>query len=169
MRQVIDADGSFEAWYAAHAARLTITLTAVSGDPALAEDAVSEAAARALARWGRVRRMPEPSAWVYRVALNELRRRARRASRDGALPHDAGERPAPDSMRDLDLWQAVGALPERMRIAVSLRYLADLPEAQIAALMGITRGGVSSLLVKAMDHLAASRGARPAEEEHGRA
>ena len=88
MRDGTGRDGSFEAWYHAHAPRLTMTLTAASGDAALAEDAVSEAAARALARWRRVGAMPDLSAWVYRVALNELRRRLRRAARaESPCPH----------------------------------------------------------------------------------
>jgi RNA polymerase sigma-70 factor (ECF subfamily) len=169
MRDGTGRDGSFEAWYHAHAPRLTMTLTAASGDAALAEDAVSEAAARALARWRRVGAMPDPSAWVYRVALNELRRRLRRTARADELLNGADRPPVPEALRDLDLWQAVAALPERMRLAVALRYLGDLPEAQIAELMGITRGGVSSLLAKAMGQLASTVGAGSREEGHGRA
>jgi DNA-directed RNA polymerase specialized sigma24 family protein len=54
-----------------------------------------------------------------------------------------------------------------MRLAVALRYLGDLRETQIAEVMGITRGGVSSLLVKAHAHLAALYGAAACEEQHG--
>jgi RNA polymerase sigma factor (sigma-70 family) len=55
---------------------------------------------------------------------------------------------------DLDLWAAVQQLPERMRAAVALRYLEDLPEAEIADLLGCSIGTVKSQLSRARDRLA---------------
>jgi RNA polymerase sigma-70 factor (ECF subfamily) len=39
-------------------------------------------------------------------------------------------------------------------MAVALRYLADLPEAEIATVMGVSRGTVASTLSSARRHLA---------------
>jgi RNA polymerase sigma-70 factor (sigma-E family) len=48
---------------------------------------------------------------------------------------------------------ALRALPDRQREVVVLRYYADLSEAQIAAIMGITRGAVKSHTSRAMTAL----------------
>jgi RNA polymerase sigma-70 factor (ECF subfamily) len=59
------------------------------------------------------------------------------------LPAPAGE-----------AWELVRALPRRQRTAIVLRYAADLPEADIAIAMGVTRGTVSSTLADARRALA---------------
>lgn len=48
---------------------------------------------------------------------------------------------------------ALGRLPERQRRVVVLRYLADLPEAEVAATLGITPGTVKSTLHRATARL----------------
>ena len=50
----------------------------------------------------------------------------------------------------------MAALPERQRLAVALRYLADLTEDQVASTMGIARGTVAATLHSARQTLAAS-------------
>ena len=45
---------------------------------------------------------------------------------------------------------ALRALPERQREALVLRYYGDLSEAQIASVMGISRGAVKSHTARAM-------------------
>jgi RNA polymerase sigma factor (sigma-70 family) len=49
---------------------------------------------------------------------------------------------------------ALARLPERQRVTVILRYYADLPEQEIAALMRVSPGTVKSQLAKARSHLA---------------
>jgi DNA-directed RNA polymerase specialized sigma24 family protein len=53
-----------------------------------------------------------------------------------------------------EVWDLVRALPERQRIAVVLRYVADLTEPDIAIAMGIARGTVASTLAAARARLA---------------
>ena len=43
----------------------------------------------------------------------------------------------------------VAALPERQRLAVFLRYFADLPYAEIASLLDISEGTVAATLSQA--------------------
>jgi RNA polymerase sigma factor (sigma-70 family) len=64
-----------------------------------------------------------------------------------------------------ELWAAVRALPDRQRTAIVLRYLGDLPEADIAAAMGIARGTVSSTLADARRNLEVAL-AEPAADDH---
>jgi RNA polymerase sigma-70 factor (ECF subfamily) len=98
--------------------------------------------------------MESPGGWVYRVALNVLRRTLRRRSTEVRLLQrqaqaEGGAAPGPLP----EVWQAVAQLPARQRTAVVLRFVADLPEADIALAMGVRRGTVSSTLALARRRL----------------
>jgi RNA polymerase sigma factor (sigma-70 family) len=136
---------SFVAWYANEHPRLLAALRTLCGDVDLARDIADEALARTLARWDRVSRMDSPGAWTYRVAVNLLRRRMRRQASERRLVEGLAP-PAGLQARDVELWDVVRLLPTRQRMAVVLRYVADLPEHEIAAVMGISRSGVASTL-----------------------
>jgi RNA polymerase sigma-70 factor (ECF subfamily) len=147
---------SFEDWYRAEHARLVAAMVLVSGDVDVARDAVDEAFTRALANWRRVATMESPTGWTYRVALNALRRSARRASRERQLlVHQFVENDHWTNVprNATDAWDAVRDLPMRQRTAVVLRYVADLTEADIARAMGISRSTVSSTLIDARARL----------------
>ena len=150
--EVVDtAFAGFETWYVCEHPKVLAALTWVAGDPHVAADATDEAFARAYAEWRRVGRMASPGGWVYRVALNVVRRRMRRASLEqrrvvppAAVAH----------VVDREIWAVVRQLPERQRVAVVLRYLLDLPEKEVATVMGISRGTVASALAAARQRLA---------------
>ena len=152
-------EGAFDAWYRAEHPRVLGVCVALSGDGDAARDATDEAFARALDRWKRVSVMESPAAWVQTVALNCLRRILRRRAheRRAATRWLAG--PPRESIAGpvahREVWAAVRALPERQRLATVLRYVADLPEDEIARAMGVTRGTVSSCLAAARRSLAA--------------
>ena len=144
----------FETWYLGEHARLFASLLVLSGDRDLAEDATDEALSRALQHWDRVREMESPGGWVYRVAVNRVRRVARRRALERRLVRRLVPRtdvPAPGG----EVWDLVRTLPDRQRTAVVLRYLADLTESDIATVMGVTRGTVASTLADARRALAA--------------
>lgn len=143
----------FERWYRREQPVLARSLWAVCGDRELAADAVDEAFSRALARWDRVSSMDSPGGWVRTVALNHLRRTMRRRGLERQLLRR--DRPAVqhDPPLDPDLWQAVAALPLRQREVISLRYVADLTEAEIARDLAVSEGAVSASLTKARRRL----------------
>lgn len=151
----------FEAWYRQEYPRVRASMALVCGDLHLAEEVSAEAFARALERWSRVRRMRSPGGWVHTVALNLLRRRQRRAHLERRLQRylDPARVEADHAeligQRDPVLWAALVSLPPRMRTAVVLRYVADLPEAEIAEVMGVSRGTVAAALHDARRRLAA--------------
>lgn len=153
------ADDRFARWYAAESASLKATLCVVTGNPDLAEEATAEAFARAYARWTTVEVMASPGGWVYTVALNLVRRWARRHALERmTVARFRGSDMPVEVMPELDdeLWRAVGDLPPRARTAIGLRYVADLPEGEIADIMGISRGAVAATLSKARIRLAAA-------------
>ena len=155
MDHILAAGGSFDGWYRAEHARVLAMLTVVAGDADLAREATAEAFTRALERWDRVGAMDSPSAWTYRVGVNLLRRRVRRAAFERRLLQDAPA-PAPPPAVESELWEAVRALPVRQRTAVALRYVCDLPQDEIAAVMGVALGTVSATLTAARRRLAAT-------------
>lgn len=145
----------FDEWYASEWGRLVASLAVVDGDLEAARDAAAEAFARALVDWSRVERMAQRTGWLYRVGFNLQRRRLRR----GALEERLLLRSPPVLSAELgepahELHQAVAALPRRQRVAVVLTYYADLPQADVAAAMGIKRGTVASTLADARSALA---------------
>ncbi|HEX6338729.1 MAG TPA: sigma-70 family RNA polymerase sigma factor [Jiangellaceae bacterium] len=147
----------FADWYGALWPRVLRAVTISVGDRDLAEEATAEAFARALARWPGPAKLHSPAAWLHTVALNEVRSHWRRArlehrvlERLGAQSQHHAVEPEP---RDDTLWSAVAALPDRARRMVALRYVLDLPEAEIASMLGVTRGTVASTLSKARQQL----------------
>lgn len=162
------AGRDFESWYEREHPRLVASLLLVLGDVDLARDAADEACSRALVRWARVSEMDSPGGYVYRIALRDAWRRRRRAGIERRLwarhrvetivPEPAGE-----------AWDLVRSLAPRQRTAVVLRYVADLTEADIARVMGVSRGTVSSTLIDARRLLAQQLDAEPepVEERNG--
>ena len=134
----------FEAWYRQVHPRLGTSLAVVFDDVALAQESADEACARALERWDRVSVMDSPAGWVYKVAFNDARRRLRRAGLKRRLLRN--QRPEHVDPPAGELWAVVAALPQRQRQAVVLRHVEQLREAEIGAVMGISRGAVSSTL-----------------------
>jgi DNA-directed RNA polymerase specialized sigma24 family protein len=144
----------FAAWYEECHARTVAGLWALTADEALAEDCTAEAFALALARWPHVRNMEHPRRWLQTVALNVMRRTLRRRRIERVLLARGRPVVVPEPEPAGDVWPAVRRLPRRQRIAVTLRYAADLTEADIAEVMGVTHGTVASTLFDARRVLA---------------
>ena len=113
----------------------------VLGSRPEAEDAAQEALVRTCLKWRRAEGHAEP--WVAtvasRVAIDAWRRRQRRPSESGAALVGDGLALVEDRVQ---LNEALRSLPRRQREVVVLRYLADLPEATVAAALGCTAGTV---------------------------
>ncbi len=142
--------GDFDSWYRQHHRRLVAALSFTFGDPELAAEAADEAVVRAYERWNRVAVMDSPRGWLYRVGFNQARRRLRRRSTEQLLlRRQAADRsvdPLAVAPGHRELWALVQQLPPRQRQAVALRHLGQFTEAEIAQVMGITRGTVSATL-----------------------
>ena len=116
----------------------------ILGDVTRAEDAASEATARALVSWRRVSRMDHRNGWVARVAgnvaIDDIRRQHRRGdvSETSAVVADGTEA----AVLRLALGAAMAELSSRQREVIALRYLADLDEAEVSRALGISVNSV---------------------------
>jgi RNA polymerase sigma factor (sigma-70 family) len=122
--------------------RLAHTIT---GSNQMAEDLVHDA----YLRWAERPDLMNPGGYLRMVVVNLARDVLRR--RDVAERIRA-ERPVPLGEPVLDeTWAVVRSLPERYRTALALRFYEDLPEREIAELMGVRPGTVKSLIHRGLD------------------
>jgi RNA polymerase sigma factor (sigma-70 family) len=126
----------FEDVVADHGATVLRVCRAVLG-PVDADDAWSETFLSALRAYPDLPREANVESWLvtiaHRRAIDVARARSRRPIPTDKLP----ERPATggDSVRD-GVWTALQRLPEKQRLAVAYHYIAGMPYAEIAELLG---------------------------------
>lgn len=124
--------------------------TAILGDEASGRDAVQEGFAQALREQRSFRRDGPLAAWVWRMVVNSaLAARRRQVSRREA-PEGVEVGIANGHVADEEgvrTW--IASLPERQRLAVYLRYYADLDYRAIAEALGVEVGTVSATLSSA--------------------
>lgn len=113
----------------------------ILGDRDDAADVAQETLARAYARWRAIAGYDEP--WVARVATNLAIARWRRRRPSGPMVEQAIH--DPDVLERLGIVAALRQLPRRQRQVLVLRYLADLPERDVAAALGTSVGAVKQL------------------------
>lgn len=122
------------------------------------EDVAQETLARAFVRWRRIRGYAE--AWVVRVAGNlaiDVWRRRRRVDTDATTDRHGETSPGPDGQR-VDLHRALDTLSRRQREVIVLRFLADLPEAEVAQALGCSVGSVKQHASRGLATLRLSMG-----------
>ena len=118
----------------------------LSGNPHDAADLTQEAVIRLHRAWPRVRQKQAPEGYTrmimarLHISIWRLRRRERL---DWALPETAQLDVLPSGIEE-DLWRALGALPRKQRAVLVLRYYEDLTDAEIADVLGVSRGTVRS-------------------------
>ena len=140
-------------------------------DAPAAEDTVQEAFERAFVALGKY---PEERIetlslrpWLYRITLNVVRNAWRQRRREVPMaetPERTDERfgTVPGSVSGADYkeaWMdtlgALGRLSERQRVAVALRYLEDLPYAEIAEATGWPENTCKTLVRRGIGRLGA--------------
>lgn len=124
-----------------------------------ASDIAQDVAVDALRSLGKLRDPDAFDAWVHRITVRHTMRRLRRrrklrkAETPLAVLPEAAQPPVP---QDIDpdaliaarqaLATAFTRLPARQRLALALRYVQDLSDAEIAAALGCREGTVHALL-----------------------
>ena len=108
------------------------------------EDAVQEAICSAFAHRGDLRDPQRFKPWLLRIVVNTCYELCRKQKKVIDLGQVEGvlEAPNADPTEAISLWQAVLALPESLRTAVTLFYYEDCTVAQIAQILNISQGAV---------------------------
>jgi len=123
-------------------------------DRAAAEDLVQQALEQVYRRWQARGVVEQPHAYARKAVLNEYLRRRRLASSHEVItdtPHDRAGLAEDDAVVERDaMWQALGRLAPRQRAALVLRYYEDVPDAQIADLLGCRAATVRSLVARGL-------------------
>lgn len=134
-----------EALYRARSHAFLYSVTAFLRDGDAALDVVQEAFALALRRRGSFRGEASLETWVWRIVLNAARDRERSLRRQ-AVPEPLGLPDQEPAEPVDDLRSVLLTLPERQRLAVFLRYYADMSYGQIAEALGVRPGTVAASL-----------------------
>lgn len=130
-----------------------------------AEDAAQEAFVKAFYSIKRFRDGAPFRPWLLRIVANEARNRRRsfrrRTDLDLRLTQDRPSGDAAPSPEEAvianefqrELLGALQALKERDRLLIGYRYLLEMSEAEVAAVMGIPKGTVKSRLSRGLVRL----------------
>ena len=145
---------SFEQVVDRQAERLVHSLTAMFMDREMAADAAQDAFVQLYLHWDKVTASGDPDAWLYRVAINRCRDYRRKLVRGGRLLERLAGSARPEAVSSdwrprAEFLSVIAGPPRRQRIAAGLYYDADFSVAEIANVMGISQGAVSSHLHRA--------------------
>ena len=136
-----------------HSRRMYRAARSVLDSGADAEDAVSQAILQAWQSLDKLRDKDAVRPWLVKIAVNcayALRRKQKRVVYLDDLPQEPA---APPPAQYDGLWEAVCALPPDRRAAVTLFYYEDMPEREIAKVLGVPLGTVKSRLSRARKQL----------------
>jgi RNA polymerase sigma-70 factor (sigma-E family) len=134
----------------AHLYRTACLLT--GGDSHLAEDLVQETLGRMYAKWGRRRRIENPTGYAQTTLVNtfiSMRRRKSSTERPAAVLAERGARQEDLALR-LTLLGALGQLPELDRAVVVLRFWEDRSIEDTALALRLTPSAVRSRSSRAL-------------------
>ena len=163
-RHVAGDSAAFDELCRRYRPRLTAMLRARTGDRHLAEDLAQETLVRVLRAVNTFDTRRPLWPWLRVIAMRLVVDHARSPYRRAvpAAPekligmHEAAGNVEPEPGTGDDLVAtALAALPPRQRLALTLRYLEDLPMRRVAAALGCDTGAAAQLLLRARRHLAA--------------
>ncbi len=148
--RVSTAPPPFDDFYRAELSRLVVLARGLCSS-AVAEDVAQEAMLVAYRKWRTVSAMDRPDLWVRRVCVNlAVSTFRRRVSELRAVTVLAGRRDVEPLSDDTEeVWAACRSLPKRQAQATALRFVYDLPIADIAAVLGCSEGTVKQHLSRA--------------------
>jgi RNA polymerase sigma-70 factor (sigma-E family) len=153
-------DAEFERFFARHHRELSRLADRLADDGSTdVGDLVGDTVLAAWRQWPRIRSLDHPLAYVRRMMRNLAATRVRRRIRErrslGLLaPDPAGA--GPDPVTVVAVRAALATVPTGRRACVLLRFGYDLPEREVAALLGVEIGTVKSQTARGLAQLAAA-------------
>jgi len=149
--ELVPDQSGFEEFFGAQHARLFGALCLVTRDRHEAEDIMQDAFLRVWERWDRVSACDDPSAYLFRTAMNVFRSRYRRAAL--AIRRTIDPEPSEDVLATIDDRNVVaGALKDLtadQRAAVVLTSYVGLTSEEAGRVMGMKPGAVRTLASRA--------------------
>jgi RNA polymerase sigma-70 factor (ECF subfamily) len=137
----------FELFFRAESETLFRRLWIVTGNRAEAEDIMQDAFLKMWERWDRIGTIQDPTAYLYRTAMNEFRSRYRRAKR--ALRRMVAPELAEDAFARADdrevVRQALGRLSRRQRAALVLTEMLGYTSEEAGRVLGVKAATVRAL------------------------
>jgi RNA polymerase sigma-70 factor (sigma-E family) len=134
-------------------------------DVGVAEDVVQDAFAAVHRRWDFIRSNQALVSYLRTAVVNGARSTLRRrgtARKHLHLVSDQTDQPSDHRLMLSEEHRAVRAafaqLPERQRTVLTLRYISELSDAEIATATGLSTGGVRSAASRGLSSLRASLG-----------
>src|SRR5690348_9512092 len=153
------ASRAVEEIYSTHYRSLVRLAVLLVRDVATAEEVVQDSFVAMHGAWRRLRDSDKALSYLRQSVVN----RSRSVLRHRVVVDRNAPKPAPDMpsaehgaivlLERSAVVSALRTLPARQREALVLRYYGDLSEAQIASVMGISRGAVKSHTARAMSAL----------------
>lgn len=146
--------------------RLFNVMYAMTGDYHEALDLTEEAFVRAFRAYDGFRGDSDPFTWLYRIAVNVLKKRHKKSTRRATLWEDHYESNPPETTdhrtpesavlsneRAAIVRRAIAGLPDAGREVITLRYISGMSYEEIAATVGCSVGTVKSRLSRAKEAL----------------
>ena len=176
VRRFLSGDrGAFATLVQRHERRMYNLALRMTGNEEDARDATQDAFMIALRKLSSFRGEAAFTTWMHRITVNAcydlLRKKKRDPMLDRARDDDDRAGPEPSPVADhadavelsVDVQRALLAVPEDFRVVMILHDVRDLPQEEVAAILGIAVGTVKSRLHRGRVALANALGV----ERHG--
>ncbi|NUW35744.1 SigE family RNA polymerase sigma factor [Nonomuraea sp. SMC257] len=156
----VSADTAVTGLFVVHRLALVRLAFLLLGDQGTAEDVVQDAFAAVYRRWSTMADRGQVLPYLRTAVVNGCRMVLRRRAIIGRfrgrpeVPFWSAEAAALLGETRRQVFLAVRALPRRQREVLVLRFYLDLSEAEIAQVMGVSRGTVKSTASRALKVLA---------------
>jgi RNA polymerase sigma-70 factor (ECF subfamily) len=145
--ELADVPRSFESFYEAESRTLFRRLWLVTGNRAEAEEIMQDAFLKLWEHWDRTQDLADPTAYLYRTAMNVFRRRYQRAMM--AAKRALGAGPAVDEFAIADdrhiVRKALAQLSPRQRAALVLTEMLGFSTQETARALGVRAATVRAL------------------------
>jgi RNA polymerase sigma-70 factor (sigma-E family) len=156
----VTEQAAFAAFVRTHSRSLYGTAYLLTGTGHAAEELLQDTLAALYPKWERVTAAESPVAYVRRALSNRFVSGTRRHSAHDLATWDLPDSAAPGDVAEMIaerrwIWQVLGTLSERQRVAVVLRYFHDLSDDEIADYLDCRVGTVRSLISRGVAALRA--------------
>jgi RNA polymerase sigma factor (sigma-70 family) len=160
----VEAWARFDTFFEDEHERLFKALYFVTGNRQDAEELMQDAFLKMWERWDRIHLIDDPTAYLFRVALNGFRMRRRRTAMAfrKAIPVPEPRDAFLDAEIRADVRQLLLVITPRQRAALLLVDLLGYPSEQAARILRVRPSTVRALATKGRRVLRAAEGARDA-------